>query len=155
MMRRGILCATAILLVVGWSAGTSVLGLAQAEKVDYLTDVQPILSGYCYQCHGEDASTREADLRLDRKEFAFADLGGYPNIVPGDPEESELYIRVSAPIAEERMPPYAAGTTLTSEEIEIIRMWIEQGAEWPDDPNPTDTDHDDGGDGDHGDNDDD
>ena len=138
MVQRGLLSATLILLVVGWSAGTSVLGLAQPEKVDYLTQVRPILSGYCYQCHGEDASNREAELRLDLKEFAFADLGGYPNIVPGDPDESELYIRVSAQIAEERMPPYAAGSTLTSEEIEIIRMWIEQGAEWPDDPNDDD-----------------
>jgi mono/diheme cytochrome c family protein len=140
-MRRGLLSATSILLVVGWSAGAPGPGLAQTEQVDYLTDVRPILSGYCYQCHGEDSSTREAELRLDLKEFAFADLGGYPNIVPGDPDDSELYIRVSAPIAEERMPPYQAGTMLSQEQIETIRTWIEQGAEWPDDPNdPNDDD---------------
>ncbi len=133
MMGRGLRHASLILLVVGWSVGTAGLGLAQTEKVDYLTQVRPILSGYCYQCHGEDASTREAELRLDRKEFAFADLGGYPNIVPGDPDESELYIRVSAKIAEERMPPYQAGTMLSQEQIETIRKWIEQGAEWLDD----------------------
>ena len=132
MMRTVFQGAALIVLAVGWSVGATGRGQAQTERVDYLTQVQPILSDYCYQCHGEDASTREAELRLDLKEFAFADLGGYPNIVPGDPDESELYIRVSARIAEERMPPYQAGTMLTSEEIEIIRLWIEQGAEWPD-----------------------
>ena len=130
---RDVVLILLILLVAGWSVGAPGPGLAQTEKVDYETQIQPILSGYCYQCHGEDASTREAELRLDRKEFAFTDLGGYPNIVPGDPDDSELYIRVSARIAEERMPPYSAGTMLTSEEIETIRLWIEQGAEWPDD----------------------
>ena len=101
------------------------------EKVDYLTQVKPILEGYCYQCHGADDAQREADLRLDIKERAFADLGGFPNIAPGDPDDSELYIRVSSELGEMRMPPYEAGTQLTDEQIETIRLWIEQGAEWP------------------------
>ena len=132
MMGRGLLGASLILLVVGGSVGTAGLGYAQTEKVDYLTQVRPILSGYCYPCHGEDASNREAELRLDRKASALCRSRGYLNIVPGDPDDSELYLRVSSRIAEERMPPYQAGTTLTSEQIELIRKWIEQGAEWPD-----------------------
>ena len=71
-------------------------------------------------------------MRLDQKAAAFAALGGYMSIVPGDPEDSELYLRVSAEFAEERMPPYDAGTVLTEDEIELIRLWIEQGAEWED-----------------------
>ena len=59
MTGRGLLSAALILLVVGW-AGTAGLGFAQTEKVDYLTDVRSILSGYCYQCHGVVASSREA-----------------------------------------------------------------------------------------------
>lgn len=121
-------------IVIAWTLGATGPGYAQAEKpVDYRTQVRPILSGYCYGCHGEDEQAREAGLRLDRKAFAFTDLGGYPNIVPGDPGESELYLRISAALAEERMPPYRAGTTLSAEQIETIRMWIEEGAEWPDD----------------------
>ena len=101
------------------------------EKVDYLTQVKPILENFCYECHGEDRSLREADLRLDIKELAFKDLGGFPNIAPGDPDDSELYIRVSSEFLEMRMPPYEAGTQLTEEQIETIRLWILQGAEWP------------------------
>ncbi len=107
------------------------IGGQEAPKVDYLTDVQPILETYCYECHGEDRARREADLRLDIKERAFADLGGFPNIAPGDPADSELYIRVSSEIAEMRMPPYEAGAELSEEQVETIRLWIEQGAEWP------------------------
>ena len=103
------------------------------EKVDYLTQVRPILENFCYECHGEDRSRREADLRLDIKELAFKDLGGFPNIAPGDPDDSELYIRVSSEFLEMRMPPYEAGTQLTEEQIETIRLWILQGAEWPED----------------------
>jgi len=134
MTRSRLPGAALIALVSACSAGIVESDFARAEeKVDYHTKVRPILSTYCYSCHGEDAKNREADLRLDRKAFAFVDLGGYPNIVPGDPDESELYLRVSAAIAEERMPPYRSGTRLSVEQIETIRMWIEQGAEWPDD----------------------
>lgn len=119
-------------LVVGWIGVSQANGQAE-DRVDYLTQVKPILKNFCYECHGEDRSRREADLRLDIKENAFADLGGYPNIAPGDPDDSELYIRVSSEFAEMRMPPYEAGTQLTDEQIETIRLWIEQGADWPED----------------------
>ena len=116
-----IACSTAVLPAAG----------QDDVKVDYLTQVRPILEAFCYECHGEDRSRREADLRLDIKELAFKDLGGFPNIAPGDPADSELYIRVSSEFLEMRMPPYEAGTQLTEEQIETIRLWILQGAEWP------------------------
>lgn len=115
------------------AAGVSPVCGQDDEKVDYATDVQPILEAFCYECHGEDRSRREAELRLDIKELAFKDLGGFPNIAPGDPADSELYIRVSSEFLEMRMPPYEAGTQLTDEQIETIRLWILQGAEWPED----------------------
>ncbi len=118
------------LLAAGWSGAPGAHG-QDGDRVDYVTQVRPILENFCYECHGEDRTRREADLRLDIKENAFADLGGYPNIAPGDPADSELYIRVSSEFAEMRMPPYEAGTQLTDEQIETIRLWIEQGAEWP------------------------
>ena len=130
MRARGLITVPLVLLVAGWFAAPTANGQTD-EKVDYLTEVKPILEGFCYECHGEDRTRREADLRLDIKEDAFADLGGYPNIAPGDPDDSELYIRVSSEFAEMRMPPYEAGTQLTVEQIETIRLWILQGAEWP------------------------
>ena len=121
------------LLVAAWIGAPGTSTGQSEEKVEYLTQVKPILEGFCYECHGEDRTRREANLRLDIKEKAFADLGGYPNIAPGDPDDSELYIRVSTEFAEMRMPPYEAGTQLTEEQIETIRLWILQGADWPED----------------------
>ncbi len=121
----------ALALLCAGAAGAPPAGGQDEQKVDYLKDVQPILEAFCYECHGEDRSRREADLRLDIKEAAFKDLGGFPNIAPGDPDDSELYIRVSSEFLEMRMPPYEAGTQLTEEQIETIRLWILQGAEWP------------------------
>ena len=125
--------ALALALLVAGAAGAPPVGGQDEEQVDYVQDVQPILEAFCYECHGEDRSLREADLRLDIKEMAFKDLGGFPNIAPGDPDDSELYIRVSSEFLEMRMPPYEAGTQLTEEQIETIRLWILQGAEWPED----------------------
>ncbi|MXW03339.1 MAG: hypothetical protein F4X59_03040 [Holophagales bacterium] len=129
--RRPLTIPLAVLLA--GSIGTPQASGQADDKVDYLTQVQPILEAYCYECHGEERSRREADLRLDIKELAFKDLGGFPNIAPGDPADSELYIRVSSEFLEMRMPPYEAGTQLTEEQIETIRLWILQGAEWPED----------------------
>jgi mono/diheme cytochrome c family protein len=130
------LALASALLLAGAAGAPPVNGLDE-EQVDYVKDVRPILEAFCYECHGEDRSRREADLRLDIKELAFKDLGGFPNIAPGDPDDSELYIRVSSEFAEMRMPPYEAGTQLTEEQIETIRLWILQGAEWPEDDDAT------------------
>ena len=125
--------ALASALLLAGAAGAPPVNGQDEEQVDYVQDVRPILESFCYECHGEDRSRREADLRLDIKELAFKDLGGFPNIAPGDPDDSELYIRVSSEFLEMRMPPYEAGTQLTEEQIETIRLWILQGAEWPED----------------------
>ena len=130
--------ALALALLVAGAAGAPPVSGQGEEQVDYVRDVQPILEAFCYECHGEDRSLREADLRLDIREMAFKDLGGFPNIAPGDPDDSELYIRVSSEFLEMRMPPYEAGTQLTEEQIETIRLWILQGAEWPEDDDAAD-----------------
>ena len=126
--------STTLLIASAASLGTLSGAPARGdEKVDYPTQVRPILEAYCYECHGPEVEEPDAGLRLDRRETAFVDLGGYDNIVPGDPDDSELYLRVDAEFEEDRMPPYEAGTELTDEQIETIRLWIQQGAEWVDD----------------------
>ena len=108
--------------------------LAQdGPRVDFETQVRPVLAAYCYECHGSNRAARESDLRLDKKEFAFADLGGYHAIVPGEPAKSELYLRVASEFAEDRMPPYNAGLELDFFELDTIRRWIQEGADWPED----------------------
>ncbi len=112
-----------------------------APQVDFATDIQPFFAAYCHECHGPERATREANLRLDEKQFAFRDLGaGYHTIVPGDAEGSEVFARINSEFAEDRMPPYATGIELTKDEINLVKRWINEGANWPDiDPNAANT----------------
>ena len=98
--------------------------------VDFQEDVRPILADMCFACHGPDSATRQADLRLDTREGAFADRGGYQVIVPGEASESRLYQRMSHPQELARMPPANAERHPSAQQIETIRRWIDQGAEW-------------------------
>jgi len=93
-------------------------------------DVRPLLSKYCFECHGPDASSREAELRLDRKSGLFQKEGGVAILVPGDPQGSEIYRLISTDDQDLRMPPIDSGKSLTGEQIELIAAWIRQGADW-------------------------
>ena len=98
--------------------------------LNYNLDIRPILSDNCYACHGPDAKTRQADLRLDTKEGAFSEPSGYPVLVPGKPEESELYLRIISEDETYQMPPADFNKTLTPEQIEALTQWIREGAQW-------------------------
>ncbi len=100
------------------------LPAAQAQQVSYTRDVRPILSDACYACHGPDQAQRKADLRLDRPADAARVLA------PGDAAASQLFQRVSHQVEAARMPPPAFPRKLTEEQIETLRRWIDQGAEW-------------------------
>jgi len=100
------------------------------RAVDFNRDVRPILSNKCFACHGPDEHERKADLRLDTREGAFADLGGYFALVPGKPEESEAFWRITAEDESELMPPPDIHKPLTDAEIATIREWIESGADY-------------------------
>jgi mono/diheme cytochrome c family protein len=114
-----------------WAIASTTVSAAVPEKVRFNQHVRPILSGNCFYCHGPDPKHREADLRLDNREGATADLGGYAAIVPGKPDESTLIKRVTSKDPDEHMPPPASKKPhLTDEQIAILRRWIEQGAEY-------------------------
>lgn len=96
------------------------------EAIDFNHDIRPILSSRCWVCHGPDENERAADLRLDTEDGSREDLGGYAAIVPGDPETSELFLRMTTDDEDIRMPPEGEG--LNEAEIDLIRRWIKQGA---------------------------
>ncbi|MFM1804340.1 MAG: hypothetical protein RL136_1219 [Planctomycetota bacterium] len=101
-----------------------------ASAVDFDREVRPVLAARCYACHGPDAESRKAGLRLDHFDGATAVLRtGVRAVVPGDPDASELLARVSARDPEDRMPP-DGHEPLTDEEIAGIRAWIAGGAEY-------------------------
>ena len=101
-----------------------------AAKVDFQRDVRPILSNHCFECHGPDAATRMADLRLDTREGAFSQRPGGNLVVPGDPEASLLFQRISHSQPALRMPPAHSKRPLNGQQIETLRQWIRQGAGW-------------------------
>ncbi len=99
------------------------------EPVGFQVDILPLLSNKCFRCHGPDAETREAGLRLDEPQSAFAELdSGAIAIVPGDVDESELIRRIETDDDDLQMPPHGAGTKLTRPERELLKRWIRDGA---------------------------
>jgi hypothetical protein len=103
------------------------------EQVSYNFDIRPILSDKCYACHGPDAKKREAGLRLDMPENAYAKLkdGKGVAIFPGKPEQSEVYKRITSVDPSYQMPTPESHLGLLSEsEIGLVRKWIEQGAKY-------------------------
>ena len=101
-----------------------------SSTVDFQRDVRPILSNHCFECHGPDAATRMVDLRFDTREGAFSRRPSGSLIVPGDPEASLLYQRISHPQPALRMPPAHSKRPLNDEQIATLRQWIQQGAAW-------------------------
>lgn len=103
------------------------------SSIRFNRDIRPVISDKCYHCHGPDAATREAGLRLDTREGLLSELsGGRYAIIPGDPDNSEFYKRIIATDDDEIMPPPSSHKHLTSEEIKLLRAWIKQGATWED-----------------------
>lgn len=100
---------------------------AGSPKVDFARDVRPILAKRCFSCHGPDKS--EGGLRLHEREAAFAELdSGEHAIVPGEIKKGVLLYRISSNDESERMPP--EGKPLADAEVDLIRRWIAEGAEW-------------------------
>ena len=107
---------------------------APAERrIDFNWDIRPILSDNCFRCHGAAESSRQAGLRLDIPDAAYADLRGRQGrraISPGRPDESEVIRRITAATPAARMPPPHANKVLSADQIATLRTWIAQGAEY-------------------------
>ncbi len=95
------------------------------EGIDFKRDIRPILSDKCFACHGPDGGHREADLRLDERESAVES-----SIVPGKSADSELIARVTSTDPDLVMPPPETRKKLSAKEIQLLRQWIDSGAEY-------------------------
>ncbi len=111
------------LLTLAWiaAAGSSAAEESSAA-VDFSRDVRPILNEHCLACHG--GVKQAADLSFIHREAALA------VIEPGKPDESILYERIVSDDEDEVMPPPEHGAPLSQQEVETLRRWISQGAEW-------------------------
>ncbi|MFQ3593280.1 MAG: PSD1 and planctomycete cytochrome C domain-containing protein [Gemmataceae bacterium] len=100
------------------------LSLLAAPPLEFNRDIRPILSEYCFTCHGPDTAKRKAGLRLD------TEAGGKTVLVPGKPAESELFVRLTSHDKVKQMPPATLGKVPSQAQIERIKLWIEQGAKY-------------------------
>src|SRR5499425_3022598 len=98
---------------------------AASKKVDYKQDIQPLLAGKCYSCHG--AEVQQAGLRLDLRQSALRGSDYGPVIKIGDSAASKLIRRVVDGDGGLQMPPTGP---LSDDEIGLLRAWIDQGAEF-------------------------
>lgn len=132
-----IVCLGCILYGV-YSCNRSSSGQAAAEEIpdtiSYNFNIRPILSDKCFKCHGPDANKRQAGLRLDMPESAYAALKDDPEahaLVPGSLKLSEVYKRISTDDSTTMMPPPASNLKrLTPFEVSLIKKWIKQGAKY-------------------------
>jgi formylglycine-generating enzyme required for sulfatase activity len=120
------------------SATALILSLSQASAVDFKTEIQPILETHCVRCHnpkGTDYEKGDTDVDLSTKEAAFEVKS---TIVPGNSAKSKIYTTtVLADDAKKLMPPKNKVTgelaRLAPAETELLKKWVDEGAQWPDD----------------------
>ena len=104
--------------------------LADEPRVSFNRDIRSLLSNHCLKCHGPDEESRSTELRLDTQEGSRIDLGGYAAIVPGDIKNSEILDRLTTSDPDLQMPPEGHGTRFSETEVDLIRRWIRDGADY-------------------------
>ncbi|HEY3863138.1 MAG TPA: PSD1 and planctomycete cytochrome C domain-containing protein [Verrucomicrobiae bacterium] len=109
------------------AAGAAELPPPASRAVDFVHDVQPILSQNCYECHGP--RKHEGQLRWDNKQIAMEGGLRGREIIPGKSAESRMIQFVSGAVPDMMMPQKR--DPLTKEQIGLLRAWIDQGASWP------------------------
>jgi hypothetical protein len=125
---RSIIVAT--LLLAGASAQEA-RRVEIPERIEFNRDIRPILSDNCFKCHGPDSRSRKGNLRLDTREGAFAEIEkGRVAVAPHDLDKSELWKRITTAEREDLMPPVKSQKKLTKPQVELIKRWIQQGADW-------------------------
>ncbi|PIB37984.1 PSD1 and planctomycete cytochrome C domain-containing protein [Maribacter sp. 4G9] len=98
-----------------------------SEKIDFSTQIKPIINTKCITCHGGVKKSGGFSLLFEDEAFAATE-SGRPAIIPGDASGSELIKRLKEEDPELRMP--YEKPSLTDEEIELLSKWIDQGAKW-------------------------
>ncbi|MGI8601833.1 MAG: c-type cytochrome domain-containing protein [Verrucomicrobiales bacterium] len=110
-------------------ATTPTVARVPLDKSFFPTKIKPIIDSKCVSCHG--SSKQKGDLRLDSIE-AIKKGSGNPIIVPGNPDASELFTRLTSPDEDEVMPPKEKGGPLPAPQIDLFKKWILAGADFGD-----------------------
>ncbi|MEC8553496.1 MAG: PSD1 and planctomycete cytochrome C domain-containing protein [Planctomycetota bacterium] len=123
--------ASLSLLIVVQLVVPSIAEDRPSKEIEFARDILPILSDRCFQCHGPDAKVaEESELRLDLERDVKRDRGGYAVVRSGDPEHSKLYQRIITDDGSLLMPPEELDRPLSDQQKDLLKRWIESGAEW-------------------------
>lgn len=111
-----------------WPAGVV---LEQTPRIKFEKHIQPILEQNCVSCHNPEKA--KGDWIITTKKEAFSTGENAPNIVPFDLKQSAVYhLTTLAADEDDLMPPKKSGGPLSKEDINFLKLWVEQGAPWPD-----------------------
>lgn len=119
-------CSLAVVLTLLGLPSTTRADGPSSSAIDFNRHIRPILSEHCFACHGPDEKARKAKLRLDTRDGARGVLA------PGKPDESDLLGRITDSDPTRVMPPPKKGKPLKPEQIDLVRRWIKDGANWSD-----------------------
>jgi uncharacterized membrane protein len=101
-----------------------------ADKVDFAKDIAPMIKDMCFKCHGGDKV--KGQFKLNTKATAFAEAASGKAIIPNKSSISKFYTSLVAdPETDEYMPPVKEKARPGKDQIEKVKKWIDQGAEWP------------------------
>lgn len=104
--------------------------LLKVDKVSFEKEIKPIIQDMCFKCHGGEKV--KGKFKLNTRADAFAQAASGKAIIPNKPTLSKFYTSLIAdPESDEYMPPPKEKARPTKEQIERVKLWIEQGAEWP------------------------
>ena len=104
-----------------------------ASSLDFNRDIRPVFAAHCHRCHGPERA--ESGLRLHRREDAFRGGDSGAVLVAGNAADSTLWRLVAGEDADRAMPP--DGERLSPEELTLLRRWINEGAVWPEETDPS------------------
>ncbi len=122
-MKSYLIVTTALL-----ASAASPLIAAETSPVDFVKQIKPILADRCVECHNSE--TMLGDLNLQNRGLAFRQRKAGPVIVPNEPEKSMFYLALTLPPKDKKAMP-ATGHRIPKDEVNVIRQWIKEGAEWP------------------------
>jgi ankyrin repeat protein len=103
------------------------------QKIDFTRQIKPLLERSCASCHSGEKP--RGLFRIDGRDALLkGGASGEAAVVPGHSEESPLIDYVSGDVPDSEMPPKAQREKfpgLKTDEVALLRAWIDQGAEWP------------------------
>lgn len=105
------------------------MAMSARAEVDFARDIRPILNAHCTACHGGVKEAGEVSF-IYRDRALGKGESGKPVIVPGDPDASEMIVRIQSTDPDDIMPKPEHGPPLPKAQIDLLRQWIKEGAQW-------------------------